>query len=114
MISSSRTSGTASTAAPQQPDRGGLARRVQHGEQVAEPLGAGDPGGVHGEGGQPQLLCAVAQPGHPQPGGLQPGQPPPPDSDRISGVVTFPACRVTPGDQASPGERRGAHSAATW
>ena len=33
-------------AAPEQPDRVGLGGGLQAGEQVAEPLGAGDPGGV--------------------------------------------------------------------
>ena len=50
MISSSAASGML-TVSPQQRDSGGLIGRVQGGEQVAEPLRAGDPGGVH-EGGQ--------------------------------------------------------------
>ena len=52
---------------PEQPDRLGLAGRLQPGDQVTEPLGAADPGGVH-ERGQPEQLRAVGQPGRPQPG----------------------------------------------
>ena len=43
------------------------------GDQVAEALGAGDPGGVH-EGGQAEVPGTVAQPAGPQPAGVQPGQ----------------------------------------
>jgi len=48
----------------------------QAGEQVAEPLGAGDPGSVH-ERGQPEQVRDAGQPGGAQPGGVQPGQPGP-------------------------------------
>ena len=57
----------------QQRDRLGLVARVEGGEQVAEALAAGDPGGVH-ERGQPDLCGAVTQPGRAQPAGVQPRQ----------------------------------------
>ena len=46
MISSRRHSGIRLAGRPEQQDRGGLAGRVQPGDQVAEPLGAADPGRV--------------------------------------------------------------------
>ena len=73
MTSSERRQRDHRRAAPEQPDRLGLAGRLQPGDQVAEPLGAADPGCVH-ERGQPELLRAVGQPGRAQPGGVQPGQ----------------------------------------
>ena len=74
MISSNAASGIMAPGRPEQPHRVGLAGRLQPGDQVAEPLGAADPGRVH-ERGQAQQLRAVGQPGRAQPGGVQPGQP---------------------------------------
>ena len=54
-------------AAPSSRTAQGLAGRLQPGEQVAEPLGAADPGRCH-ERGQPEQLRAVGQPRRPQPG----------------------------------------------
>ena len=42
---------------------------IQAGDDVAEPLGAGDPGGVQ-EHGQAEQLRDVGEPGGPQPGGV--------------------------------------------
>ena len=80
--------------------------RFQRGEQVAEPLGAGDPGGVH-ERGQAEQPGAVGQPGHPQPGGLQPGQPGPAGQrpgQRGRDVLAHGAGPA--GNQPGPGELR--------
>jgi hypothetical protein len=77
---------------PEQPHRFGLFRGFQAGDQVAEPLGAVDPGRVH-ERGQPEQLRAVSQPGGAQPAGVQPGQPAPPSSAAISGFVIFRGSR---------------------
>ena len=91
---------------PEQPDRVGLGGGFQAGEQVAEPLGAGDPGGVH-ERGQPEQVRDVGQPGGAQPGGVQPGQPGPAGQrpDQRRGDV--PAAGIGPAaDQPGPGGRR--------
>ena len=100
------TGGQPRGAGPRRPRR-----RVPGGEQVAEPLGAGDPGGVH-ERGQPDELGGVGQPGGTQPGGVQPGQPGLPASDRISGVVMFrrpgsvpPQTSPVPADAAAASSR---------
>ena len=52
MISSRTGSGIIRPGRPEQPDRVGLGGGFQAGEQVAEPLGAGDPGGAHERGGR--------------------------------------------------------------
>jgi len=59
----------------------GLPARGQPGDQVAEPLGAADPGRRH-EHGQPEQPGGLGQPGRPQPAGIQPGSPLPPSSAR--------------------------------
>jgi hypothetical protein len=60
-------------APPEQAHRPGLAGRLEPGDQVAEPLGTADPGGVH-ERGQAEQFRAVGQPGRPQPGRVKPRQ----------------------------------------
>ena len=78
----------------------------QPGDQVAEPLGAADPGRVH-ERGQPQQVRAVGQPGRAQPGGVQPRQPAPAVQRSDQRVRQVPAARIGPAaDQPGPGERR--------
>ena len=74
---------------PEQRDRGGLIGRVQGGEQVAEPLGAGDPGGVHEA--WPGRAAARSRPARSTRSRLvsSRGSPVPPASDRVSGVVMF-------------------------
>ena len=59
MISSNAASGIMPPGRPEQPHRLGLAGRLQPGDQVAEPLGAADPGRVH-ERGQPEQLRAAS------------------------------------------------------
>ena len=80
---------------------------LQGGGEVAEPLAAGDPGGVH-ERGQAEALRDLGQPGRPQPAGIQPGSPVPPASARASGGSRSggPGCPAA-GDQVAPGGRRG-------
>ena len=75
MMSSSRVSmaGLVTGPRPEQRDRLGFGAGVKGGEQVTEPLAAGDPGGVH-ERSQPDEFGAITQPGGPQPAGVQPGQ----------------------------------------
>ena len=75
MMSSSRVSmaGLVIGPPPRQGYRLGFGAGGKGGEQVAEPLAAGDPGGVH-EGGQSEEFRAIAQPGGPQPAGVQPWQ----------------------------------------
>ena len=95
-----------SALAAEQRDRVLLAAGVQGGDDVAEPLAAGDPGGVH-ERGQADQLRAVGQPGGAQPAGVQPGQPGPAGQrpgQRAGDVV--PARVGAAGDQLIAGERR--------
>ena len=106
MISSSRGSGMLTAARPAA-DGFGFAAGVEGGEQVAEALAAGDPGGVH-ERGQPDLGGAVSQPGGAQLAGVQPGQAGPAGQGAGQRGGHVAAGRVVPaGDQAGPGERRG-------
>jgi hypothetical protein len=63
-------------------------RPVQRGEQVAQPLGAGDPGHVH-ERGQPSNRAESASQVDRSREISGRGGPVPPDSDRATGVVTF-------------------------
>jgi len=61
----------------------------QAGEQVAEPLGAGDPGGVHERGGRTgRSATSVSQVARSREVSSR-GSPVPPAGDRISGVVMF-------------------------
>ena len=89
-------------AAPRRPRR-----PLQAGDQVAEPLGAADPGRVH-ERGQPQQVRGLGQPGRPQPAGVQPGQPAPAVQRGDQRVGDVPAARIGPAaDQRVPSGRRG-------
>ena len=107
MMSSSRGRRDAHRCPPEQRDRLGLIARVEAGEQVAEALAAGDPGGVH-ERSQPDPGGAVSQPGGAQPAGVQPGQAGPAGQGAGQRGGHVAAGRVMPaGDQAGPGERRG-------
>jgi hypothetical protein len=65
MMSSSTASGCSSLPAEQR-HRGGLVTGLQGGDDVAEPLAAGDPGGMQ-ECGHLQQPRAVGQPGRAQP-----------------------------------------------
>ena len=88
---------------PEQPDRLSLAGRVQPGDQVAEPLGAADPGRVH-ERGQPEMFRAVGQPGGAQPAGVQPREPGPAVQGPDQRVRQVPAGRIgAAANQAVPG-----------
>jgi hypothetical protein len=58
MASPHQVNGCGGAFRGQQPDRVGLGGGFQAGDQVAEQLGAGDPGGVH-ERGQPDQLGDV-------------------------------------------------------
>jgi hypothetical protein len=90
----------------QKADRGRLARGFQAGDEVAEPLGAADPGRVH-ERHQPEQLAAVSQPGRPQPGGIQPRQPVPAVQGRDQRMGEVPPARIgAAADQPVPGELR--------
>ena len=73
MTASNTASGIMAAGPPQQPHRVGSGGGLQPGGQVAEPLGAADPGRVH-ERGQAEQLRAVPQPGRAQPAGVQPRQ----------------------------------------
>jgi len=74
MISSNATSGIMAGAPPPAAALRQLLLRLEPGDQVAEPLGAGDPGGVQ-ERGQSEQVRDLGQPGGAQPAGVQPGQP---------------------------------------
>ena len=97
---------------PEQPHRCGLAGRFQPGDQVAEPLGAADPGRRH-ERGQPEQPRGIAQPRRAQPAGVQPGQARPAvqRADQRAGDV--PAARIGPAaDQCVPANRAASSSGA--
>ena len=114
MISSNAASGIIAGRAPSSRDRVGLAGRLQPGDQVAEPLGAADPGGVH-ERGQPQQLRAVGQPGRAQPGGVQPGQARSRRPARvISGFVRFRRPGSVPPQTSPVPANRAAASSRAW
>ena len=77
---------------------------LEPGGQVAEPLGAADPGRCH-ERGQPEQVRDLGQPRRPQPAGVQPRQARPSvqRSDQRAGDIT--AARVSPAaDQPGPRE----------
>ena len=106
MISSNAASGIIAgwlrAAGPRWPRR-----PLQPGDQVAEPLGAADPGCVH-ERGQAQQFRAAGQPCRAQPGGVQPRQPASAVQRNDQRVRQVPAARTGPAaDQPGPGERRG-------
>jgi hypothetical protein len=92
------TLGSSPPGAPEQPECLGLPARLEPGDQVAEPLGAADPGRVH-ERGQPQPLRGLGQPGRPQPGGVQPRQ----DMQ----TVICPESAGAPGARSRDGDDRG-------
>ena len=89
MMSSRTGSGIMGPGRPEQPDRVGLAGGFQAGQQVAEPLGAGDPGGVHERGQAEQFRAASASQVARSREVSSRGSPVPPASDRVSGVVMF-------------------------
>ena len=107
MTASNAASGVMAARGAEQPDRVGLAARLQAGDQVAEPLRAADPGRRH-ERGQPEQLRAVGQPRRPQPGGVQPGQAAPAVQRPDQRARQVPAARIgAAADQAGPGRPRG-------
>ena len=103
MTASSAASGIMAAGPPRQPDCGGFGGGFQPGDQVAEPLGAADPGRCH-ERGQAKQLRAVPQPGRAQPGGVQPRQPAPAVQRPDQRIGQVPAARVgAAADQGVPG-----------
>jgi predicted transcriptional regulator len=75
MISSNAASGIiAAERPPSSRTASASPARGQPGDQVAEPLGAADPGRRH-ERGQPEPPGGLGQPGRPQSAGIQPGRP---------------------------------------
>jgi len=86
---------------PEQPDRVLLPGGFQVGQQVAEPLGAGDPGGVHERGGRTGSSATSASQVARSRDVSSRGSPAPPDSDRVSGVVMFRRAGSAP-PQISP------------
>ena len=82
-------------------------RPAQAGDQVAEPLGAADPGRLH-ERRQAEQLPAAGQPRRAQPGGIQPGQPAPAAQRSGQRVRDVPAAGTgAAADQPVTRERRG-------
>ena len=87
---------------PEQPYRVGFGGGLQPGDQVAEPLGAADPGRCH-ERGQAEQPGDLGQPGRAQPGGVQPGQPAPAVQRAGQRVRQVPAARIgAAADQGGP------------
>ncbi len=99
---------------PEQPDRVLLGGGFQAGQQVAEPLGAGDPGGVHERGGrtgssaQSRSLVARSRLVSSR------GSPAPPASDRVSGVVIFRRAGSAPPQTGAFPAKRAAASSRSW
>jgi hypothetical protein len=81
----------------EQPHRRGFARGLEPGDQVAEPLGAADPGRVH-ERGQPEQFRDIGQPGRAQPAGVQPGQARPAVQRGDQRAREVPAAGISPAD----------------
>jgi hypothetical protein len=94
-------------ARAEQRDGLSLAAGVQAGDDVAEPLGAGDPGGMQ-ERGQAGQLRALGQPGGAQPGSVQRRQPGSAGQRPGQRVADVMPCRVgAAGEQLPAGELRG-------
>ena len=96
---------------PEQPYRVGFGGGLQPGDQVAEPLGAADPGRRH-ERGQAERLCDLGQPGGASRLVSSRGSPLPPSSALMSGFARFrrpgsvpPQIRPVPANRAAASSR---------